>query len=813
MKLSHLIVASLLIIPAAHSKTGPKSMSTSRTEIPPVIDGIVDEAIWNSVQPATDFYRFEPESGGHAPVKTEVRILYDNVALYVAATMYDPDPASIPRQLGKRDDDDVKADWLGLWINPFNDGANEVGFMLTAAGVQVDAKYSPNGSDESWDPVWTGDVSFHEEGWSLEMAIPFSQIRFPAKEIQTWGFNVARNRALVREIYTWAELDKANENYAQQTGRLDGIENIETPLRLSFTPYAAVSVEHFPFDEQGKSNFSSIYRGGMDLKYGINESFTLDMTLIPDFGQVQSDNEVLNLSPFEIHYSEHRPFFTEGTQLLQKAGIFYSRRVGSTPGRFWQVADEEVLKDGEVVISNPDETQLINATKVTGQTVNGFEVGFFNALTAPVHASIRDSLGHERDFLTNPLSNYNLVVVGKNLKNGSNFSIINTNVQRFSDSDTTNDFRDANVIGFETRLSTQDSKWILRSSGAYDRLIYQDSASTGYRFNVGFHEDQGMLKYGVEHDIKSEFFNPNDMGFLSQANEFSQYGWIELQTLNPVWKVNEAEVKFNISYSSLFNPRVYSHVGINGNYDVTFKNYLSIGGGLYWRPKESHDYYEPRVDGGYFVSPKWFEFHNWISSNYNKAFSANAWFGTSAKDDRGSSWHGGGVSPRWRVNNRWFMRYDFEMHSRLNNHGFADFDSLDNPVFGKRDHITITNSFYSSYIFSHHLESDISVRYYRSTVEYKEFFDLLEDGNLSSRSFDVDQNTVFGVFTIDAGATWRFTPGSELNITWKNTISADGDNPDIPYMDDLRDLPGLDQSNSISIKLLYYIDYWDLKHR
>jgi hypothetical protein len=274
---------------------------------------------------------------------------------------------------------------------------------------------------------------------------------------------MGRYRAGNREVYTWTELDKSTGNFARQSGLLLGIEKIKTPLRLSLTPYAAVSGEHYPFNETGKSNFSTSYRGGMDLKYGINESFTLDMTLIPDYGQVQSDNIVLNLSPFEVRYDEHRPFFTEGTQLLQKAGLFYSRRVGSKPARYDDVAYGSVLEAGEQLIKNPDETQLLNATKITGQTVSGIGLGFFNALTAPMYAVIRDSLGHEREYLTNPLTNYNLVVVGKNLNNGSDISIANTNVQRFAGDDPGQDYSErpklkSQVITGPFRIA--DLEWI-----------------------------------------------------------------------------------------------------------------------------------------------------------------------------------------------------------------------------------------------------------------------------------------------------------------------------------------------------------------
>ncbi len=791
-----------------------KSIVTIRTENPPDIDGVAEEAAWQMVQPATDFYRFEPESGGHAPVKTEVRILYDDVALYIAAKMYDPDPSSIPSQLGKRDDWDVIADWIGFWINPFNDGANELTFVVTSAGVQIDVKSSPRGNDDNWNPVWENAINFDATGWSAEIAIPFSQMRFPAKEVQTWGINFGRHSAAAREMYTWTELDKEKGHFAQQCGLLKGIENIETPLRLSFTPYASASSDHYPVDD-GEMASSTSYRGGMDLQYGINESFTLDMTLIPDFGQVQSDNIELNLSPFEIRHNEHRPFFTEGTQLLGKASLFYSRRVGSKPIRYWDVADEDFVGAGETVKSNPDVNQLINATKITGQTVNGLGLGFFNAITAPMYAIIKDSTGLEREHLTNPATNYNLVVVSKNLQNGSEFSVANTNVQRFAEDDSSNDFRDANVIGYETRLYTKDSKWRLESGGAYNLLSYPDSTSTGFRYSVKVVEDQGVLQYGIGHGVESEHFNPNDMGFLRQANEIENYAWIELQTIDPVWILNEARIEISGYYSQLYEPRAYTHTGVRADYNMTFRNYYSMGGGLAWNPREGHDYHETRVDDRYFTTPKGFDTHIWMGSNSSKPFSMSGWTGISAVTRRGSQWQGMGLNPAWRINNQFMIRYELDRHRRTNNHGFADFDANDEPIFGKRDHYTTTNSIYSQYIFSRSLESDIRLRHYRSTVKYKAFFDLMKDGNLSPSAFDEDLNTVFNALTIDAVMTWRFAPGSELTLAWKNAIYTDGDTDDLEksYFEDLNDVWNQDQSNSISLKLLYYVDSWSLRHR
>ena len=190
----------------------------------------------------------------------------------------------------------------------------------------------------------------------------------------------------------------------------------------------------------------------------------------------------------------------------------------------------------------------------------------------------------------------------------------------------------------------------------------------------------------------------------------------------------------------------------------------------------------------------------------------NSWFGVSTRDRRGSYWRGAGFSPRWRISNQWFLSYNLDLKFSTDGYGYANYDTLGNPIFGKRNQTTITNSLHSTYIFGEELESEIRMRYYRSALEYFEFFDLAADGELTPSSYDADLNTVFGVFTIDANLTWRFSPGSELVATWKNTIYTSGMDPAISYLDDVRNLPAQNQDNRISLKVLYYLDAWDLRH-
>ena len=280
---------------------------------------------------AGDFVQYMPLNGDKPAFPTVVRFAYDDVALYVSAVMYDPCPDSIPDQLGKRDQiEQLNTDYISIDILPYNDAINMYEFKISPSNLQNDCKYSAIGQDIFWDAVWESATTINADSWIVEVKIPYSALRFPKQEMQVWGINMWRNNQRRREFSTWCFVDVANREIFNYYGEVTGMKNITPPVRLSFSPYVAGYVEQEP----GTDKWSWYARGGMDLRYGISEAYTLDMILIPDFGQVQSDDKVLNLTPFEIQYDEKRQFFTEGTELFDKCNIFYSRRVGGMPKNY-----------------------------------------------------------------------------------------------------------------------------------------------------------------------------------------------------------------------------------------------------------------------------------------------------------------------------------------------------------------------------------------------------------------------------------------------------------------------------------------------
>lgn len=419
----------------AVAKNPDKMAFANRTVTPPSIDGILNDPCWENAYLITDFVQYDPEYGEPASQETQVYIVYDDEAIYVGALLFDTAPDSILTQLGNRDDGGLNADWFGVEFDTYYNQLDAYSFKVTASGVQIDRRYR----DYTYDAVWKSATRLTDEGWIVEMKIPYSAIRFPKEAEQTWGLQVIRSIRRNRETSMWSVGVKGAANQLVHWGTLNGMTNIKPPLRLSLTPYFAIAGQHDQRIEDKANQYSYSFGGGADIKYGINESFTLDMTLFPDFSQVKSDDKVKNLSAFETVYAEQRPFFKEAVDLFRKGGLFYSRRVGGTPMHFYSVPD--LMDSTEKIVANPAQAKLLNAIKVSGRNKHGLAIGFLNAFTNNTYATVEDDEGNQREILTDPFTNYNIIVLDQALKNNSSVYLINTSVIR------TKMYDNANVTG------------------------------------------------------------------------------------------------------------------------------------------------------------------------------------------------------------------------------------------------------------------------------------------------------------------------------------------------------------------------------
>jgi hypothetical protein len=784
----------------------PKNIHAVRVTLPPKIDGRPDEAIWRTAPVAGDFVEYAPRNGTAPVMPTEIRFLYDNVALYILAVMHDPHPDSLCRELGRRDQLEVlNNDYISFDILPYNDGLNMYEFKVSPANVQHDCKYSAVGQDLSWDAVWETAALTTDSGWIAEVKIPWSALRFPKVENQVWGINMWRNNQRNHEYSTWSWVDNKSDKVLMYYGTLSGIDNIKPPVRLSFSPYVSGYVEKGPQSDK----WSYFARGGLDLRYGINESYTLDMMLIPDFGQVQSDDQILNLTPFEIRYDEKRQFFTEATELFNKCEIFYTRRVGSTPKNYYLPYDS--LGENEQVTKNPDQTKIINATKISGRNARGFAVGLFNGMTTNTWADVQDSVtGVSRRIMTQPFTNYNVLVFDQNLKNNSYITLINTNYW------TPQDGYAANVTGAESQISNKRNTLSFLGRMNVTQIFHETAApSFGHQYLVGLSKPSGKFQFELARQETGNTYDPNDMGFIPYNNETVNALELFWKEVDPFWIIINSNTSVEVSYLTLYKPNSFKTLEFSLSNTTTYLKYLTSSFSLGIQPYGYHDYYEPRVWGWVYKSP-WNYYDSWnLASDPSKPFQyRHNFFFNLTPDNNNVNW-AFGLTPRIRFSNNLSVTVDMQYEKDLNNYGWVatSYEAEMSPTifFGRRDISTISNVLNIRYIFNTKTSLSMRARHYWSQADYLSFHTLNHDGSLSETGFIDGQNINFNAFTADLQFVWYFAPGSEMSVVWKNVITTWGSKLERNYYDDLVNTLESPQSNSFSIRVLYYLDYLYLK--
>ncbi|MBX0333841.1 hypothetical protein K3G39_11400 [Pontibacter sp. HSC-14F20] len=807
---------------AAPAIAPPKQLQAMRINEPIKVDGVLEEAIWQQAEIATDFIQNRPNPGPKEVHPTQVRILYDDDFLYVGAIMHDVSQDSIFRQLGKRDDLG-NTDFFGVFFDTYNDQINGFGFFVTPAGVQLDARYSSNGEDFTWNAVWESSTRLQGNAWVAEMRIPYSAIRFSNKPEQLWGLNFMRNRQSTRKGYFWNHVDPANSGFANQWGKLTGIKNVEAPLRLSLTPYVSGYVEKYPVrNGDGTTRYENNFNfsGGMDVKYGISDAFTLDMTLIPDFSQVQSDNQVLNLSPFEVQFNENRPFFMEGTELFNKGDFLYSRRIGGRPINSLDADEEQEL--GNTIIENPRETKMLNGTKISGRTQSGLGIGLFNAVVGQQFATLEDSEGNRFRKETQPLTNYNILVLDQSLKNNSYVTLVNTNVMRAGST------YDANLTGALFQISSKGNKYAVSGKAALSQKYYTGDTQLGHMYSIGAGKVSGNFQYSYTHSMKSDTYDPNDMGINFIRNTIDEDLNLRYNFYQPFWKLLNMNTQLGAQYSRRYKPGDFQNLVIYGRVSGTFRNFMSMGIYSNLEPVKTYDFFEPRVEGRYYTYPTNYSIGTWVSSDYRKRLALDVELDYRTFDEHKRQRLTYVVAPRFRVNDKLMFIYRYSRNNSRDDMGYAKHFSRDTErgqehdiIFGLRDVHTVDNTLTSSYIFNNRMSLSLRARHYWSKAEYNRFFTLDDKGELLANNYPhggyfpdgelPNHNINYNAFNIDMMYSWWFAPGSEISIMWKNAI-LESQEDIIPHYHEnfTRTITG-PQTNSLSIRVLYFIDYQVLK--
>jgi len=792
-----------------NAQDSSRKFIATKATIAPKLDGQLNDAVWQLAKPLDSFVVRTPNFGAKPTANTVVKIIYTDEAVYIGAYLYD-NPKEIRKQLTSRDREERQdVDFFGIAFDTYLDRQNAFNFITTSANVQSDARISAsnnnddnnNGADYNWDAVWDSKVAMQKDGWTLEVKIPYMSLRFPKKPVQDWGINFQRFKRSVNEASTWNPINPQTAGVVNQFGIMQGISNIQPPLRLSFQPYVSGGYQTIPTNN-GRQN-TVLKNGGMDVKYGVNESFTLDMTLIPDFGQVQSDNVILNLSPFEQQFQENRPFFTEGTELFNKAGLFYSRRVGGLPQGYFD-ARYLAADSGYTILTNPSSTQLYNATKFSGRNKHNVGIGIFNAVTAPMYATLRNKNGEDIRYETSPLTNYNVIVIDKAFKHRSSLTFTNTSTIRAGAA------RDANVSGVDLSLFDKKNIYNFTAKGVYSHLTGKGDKN-GYKTYVGFDKVSGRWQWGVYNNIESKYYNPNDLGILRSPNEFSTGGYVSFYQFAANEKFNYRQYNFGFRYQSLLVPYAFQELNVEANFFHWFKNFWDLNFFMESNPTWFNDYFELRTDGRVLKRAPWAYAGFRGSSDSRKKWYISFGGGMAESPLRNDPFFNGNFAFRYRFNTKFSLEPGISVEHDNGNFGWVFFDAnTDEPVIGRRILKQTVFNLNGTYNFKARMNLSLRVRHYWSNVNYTNFYDVTQKGDWKERSFEAGRDRNFNAFNIDMFYTWDFMPGSRLILAWKNALG-----PDVTvdatrynkYHQNAAQVLRAPHSNEVTMKFIYFLDY------
>jgi len=804
MRISQIFLLLTLFISFTILSQEKKTLNIVKTAIAPKIDGILDDEAWINAEDAKDFTQFRPTMGVQekAHQKTIVKMTYDDNAIYIAAYLHDK-PEDIQRQFTNRDNFG-QSDFFTVIINSNNDAQNDIEFIVLSSGTQVDAVSSPeNGRDFGWNAVWDSALKIVDDGWIVEMKIPYSALRFTNQEDATWGLQFQREFRTNRSRYSWNPIDRTKGNVGIYHGELKGLKNIKPPVRLSLYPFASSVITSFDGETTDE------YKLGLDIKYGLSENFTLDATLIPDFSQAGFDNLTLNLGPFEQTFSEQRQFFKEGVDLFNKGNLFFSRRVGSAP------TGSVTLEDDEIVTDFPREVKTLNALKISGRTKDGLGIGFFNAITAKTEATIKNSVTEQtRKEVVEPIANYNILVIDQQFNQNSSVSFVNTNVIRDGS------FRDANVTAALFNITNKANKYNINGQAKMSNVFLQDGNISGFSSNFSVGKVSGNYQYRIGHRLADKKYDINDLGLQLRNNFNTIFANASYRIFKPTEKLNNLSIRLRASYNRLFKPNTYTGNDVSLNVFAQTKKLLAFGGNIFGLLGKQFDYFEPRTEGRFVVFENFVNARTFISSDFNKkyAISANLSAGTLFEKGRDLFSYNLGLSPRIKFNENFIMNYSFSFSDNKGGRGYVT-KINDDIIFGQRDQKTIVNSLSASYNFNSYNGLTLTVRNFWTTVTYEDNLFLLEENgrynpnagyNLGNIGFDPNIN--FNTWNLDFKYVWEFAPGSLITALYRNQIFNRNSDSTDSYGESLKTLFNQPIEHVFSLRFVYYIDYNNVKN-
>ncbi len=583
---------------------------------PPHIDGLLSEDVWESAEWTGDFIQREPFENQPPAEQTAVKILYDDNNLYVAIRCYDAEPDKIERRLSRRDSFD--GDFVAVAIDSYDDDLTAFSFAVSAAGVKSDGMVTNDDDwDDTWNPVYYVKVSIDELGWLAEFKIPYNQLRFADVENHSWGFQVLRWYFRKEEMSLWQIIPRESSRWVSLFGELNGIKNINPKKEVEIIPYVMGNIK-LSEKEEGNPFATGTeygYNIGVDGKVAVTNDLTLNYTINPDFGQVEADPSVVNLSAYEVFFQEQRPFFIEGSNIYDfpisagggggpsgRDNLFYSRRIGNRPGYFPDLDDDEYMESTDFV-------RILGALKLSGKTRDGWSIGVMESLTNIEKVEI-DYGGERRTQTIEPMTNYFNARVQKDINRGNttlggmitatNRFINDTALEFLPDAAYTGGFDFDNfwkdkayylsgVLSFSYVMGTNEAMVELQESPRryFQRPdaehLHVDSSLTsmfGYGGSIeGGKIGEGRWRYGLKLNWRSPQFELNDMGYLRTSDNIHQTAWVKYVILTPfsIFRVMEAEIT---QWSGWDYSGLNKWSGVSSEWEAQFKNYFSTEVGI-----------------------------------------------------------------------------------------------------------------------------------------------------------------------------------------------------------------------------------------
>lgn len=833
----------------------------------PTLDGRIDDPAWARAPVADGFTQFSPDPGAAATERTEARVLYGADALWVAIRAFDRAADSIAAQLTRRDQDSY-SDEVSVVVDSYFDRRTAFHFQVNALGVKTDIyRFDDTGEDAGWDAVWDVATSRDQEGWTAEFRIPYSQLRFRDAPEQTWGINFMRQLARHDETSVWAPTSRNEGAIVSRFGELRGLSNLAPPRRLEVTPYSLARLERAPGDQADPFYRSNDLFGtvGADLKYGITSDLTLNVTLNPDFGQVEADPAQVNLSAYETFLPERRPFFVEGANLFSfglgvgdgdgaQESLFYSRRVGrapqgsADPGDGWAETDES--------------TTILGAWKLSGKTASGWSVGLLNAVTAEEQARVAPMVGDRFDQPVEPFTNYTVARVQKDFREGrSAVGAITTAVNRNGDIAEDIGLRSgAYTIGVDARHRFDDENWEvsgfvlgshLRGSeeaiaalqraparlyhrpGA-DQLDYDPTRTSlsGVAATATVNKIAGgHWRFGTGVQARSPGFDANDAGYMRDADFASTFVYLGYDQSSPQgwfrrWRVNANA--WNVVY---WSSRARGATGGNINANAQFTNFWNAYAGI---NREGSGLSNGMLRGGpdFVREGRW---NGWggLNSDSRKAVGLNLntfWHVVPESD----GW-GFGVSPsvRWRPSGRASINLGANWNRNVDDRQWVGrHGDIDDPtyVLARLRQTTVGLTSRLDLALTPTLSLQFYAQPFAAAGRYEAFkrvadprgetyadrvtlLDLERTGEGWSGDVDGDglddtlSSPDFNVrqFRSNAVLRWEYRPGSTLFVVWAQGRDAFDRDGTFQFTDDFDTLFDQHPRNVFMVKLSYWL--------